>query len=327
MHNRRFPFFKFCLPVFVCLATVSGVFAQVEKTPEPQPTPPPEIEDKRPITVTSDLVTMTVTVTDQYNRFVSGLKKKAFTVFENGEEQEIAFFGDDDSPVSVGVIFDVSGSMSGDKISKARDALAKFIQTSHPRDEYFLIGFNNRAQLLLDRTRNGEAVLDKLTMVKPRENTALYDAVYLGAEKVTRGVHQKRAILLISDGQDNASRYTFSDVRRLLKETDVTVYSIGILSGGDYGSSDGMRGQSFLDELSGVTGGKSFYPQNDVEMSEIFERIAIELRNQYSIGYYPKNSNLDGKYRKLKVKVNPPRGLPRLIVRTREGYYAVTNPK
>jgi Ca-activated chloride channel homolog len=315
-----------CALALVCLMFVTLVFAQEPKNPTPQTTPP-NGEDKRAIDISQDLVTMTVTVTDQYGRFVSGLKKKAFSVFENGEEQEIEFFSDEDAPVSVGIVFDVSGSMSGDKISKARDALGKFIQTSHPRDEYFLIGFNNRAQLLMDRTHDGNAVLDKLTLVKPRDNTALYDAVYLGTEKVTRGVHKKRAILLISDGQDNASRYTFSDVRRLLKESDVTVYSIGILNGGDFGSSDGIRGQSFLDELSSVTGGKAFYPNNEVEMNEIFERIAVELRNQYSIGYYPKDFVADGKYRKLKIKVNPPRGLPRLYVRSREGYYGVTTPK
>ena len=333
MYNRRnLEWILYLFAVFCISVTLSGfVFSQNTKPAEPQPTPTPtptpDVDDKKPIAVSSDLVTMTVTVTDQYGRFVSGLKKKAFTVFENGGEQETAFFSDEDAPVSVGILFDVSGSMSGDKIAKARDALGKFIQTSHPRDEYFLIGFNNRAQLLLDRTHDGNAVLDKLTLVKTNGNTALYDAVYLGAEKVQRGIHQRRAILLISDGQDNASRYTFSDVRRLLKESDVTVYSIGILSGGDLGSSDGIRGQSFLDELSSVTGGKAFYPNNDVEMNEIFERIAVEMRNQYSIGYYPKNFVADGKYRKLKVKVNPPRGLPRLYVRSREGYYGVTNPK
>src|SRR5205807_7844453 len=139
-------------------------------------------------------------------------------IFDDKTLQEISFFSDDDAPVSVGVIFDVSGSMSGDKVKRARDALAHFIQTSHDRDEYFLIAFNSRAQLLLDKTRDGNAVLDKLTFIQTRNNTALYDACYLGVEKVQRGAHPKRALLLISDGQDNDSRYTFSEVRRLLKE-------------------------------------------------------------------------------------------------------------
>ncbi|MCA1557129.1 MAG: VWA domain-containing protein, partial [Acidobacteria bacterium] len=139
--------------------------------------------------------------------------------------------------------------------------------------------------------------------------------------------HQKRAIILISDGQDNDSRYTFSEVRKLLKESDVVLYGIGILGGNDPGSAQGMEGQSILDELSSVSGGKAFFPNSGAEMDEIFERIALELRHQYSIGYKPKNLTLDGKWRKLKVKVTPPRGLPRLFVRSRDGYYAVTNPR
>jgi Ca-activated chloride channel homolog len=287
---------------------------------------PAQDDDKdKPISVQTDLVTLTLTVTDQYGRYVSGLTKNAFTVTDSGVEQDITFFSDVDAPVSVGILFDVSGSMSGEKIQRARKALERFINTSHPMDEYFLIAFNSRAQLLLDRTRDGEAVLNKLTLVQPKSNTALYDAVYLGIERVTRGAHQKRAMLIISDGQDNSSRYSFGDVRRLLKEADVTVYGVGILDGGDATSGLGMQGQAFLDELSGVTGGKSFFPQTNVEMDEIFERIALELRHQYSIGYTPKDFQPDGKWRKVKVKVKPPRGLPRLIVRSREGYYATPN--
>ncbi len=292
------------------------------------PTPTPQIiddADTTPVKVKTDLVTLTATVTDLYGRYVSGLTKKAFTIIDNNAEQEITYFSDSDAPVSLGILFDVSGSMSGQKIAKARKALSRFIITSHPNDEYFLIAFNSRAQLLLDRTRDGEAVLKKLTLVEPRQNTALYDAVYLGIERVTRGTHPKRALLIISDGQDNASRYNFGEVRRLMKESDVVTYAVGIMDGRDAGSMVGMQGQSFLDEVCSVSGGKSFYPQSDVEMDEIFERIALELRHQYSIGYTPKDFVPDGKWRKLKVKVKPPRGLPRLTVRSREGYYATPN--
>lgn len=305
----------------VCCFSISG-FSQT-------PTPTPLVQqddngDEKPISVNTDLVTLTLTVTDQYNRYVSGLTKKAFIVNDNGEEQELTFFSDTDAPVSIGILFDVSGSMSGEKIQRARKALEKFINTSHPNDEYYLIAFNNKAQLLLDRTRDGEAVLRKLTLVQPNKNTALYDAVYLGVERVTRGTHQKKAILIISDGEDNNSRYKFTEVRRLCKESDVNIYSIGIYDGGD-ANGLGLLGQSFLSELSSVTGGEAFFPQTNVEMDEIFERIALELRHQYSVGYTPKNFTPDGKWRKVKVKVKPPRGLPRLIVRSREGYYATPN--
>src|SRR6185295_8335760 len=162
-------------------------------------------EIQGPVITQTDLITLTVTVTDTYGRYVSGLGKGAFTVLDEKKPQEITFFSDDDAPVSVGVIFDLSGSMSGDKIKRAREALAKFVQTSHISDEYFLIGFNSSAQLLLDKTRDGNAVLDKLAFVETRGQTALYDAVYLGVEKVQRGAHPKRALLVISDGQDNNS--------------------------------------------------------------------------------------------------------------------------
>jgi Ca-activated chloride channel family protein len=288
--------------------------------------PSPPVDDtKKPIAVRTDLVTLTLTVTDLYGRYVSGLTKDAFTIIDNNKEQEVTFFSDSDAPISVGILFDVSGSMSGDKIKKARTALQRFISSSHPSDEYFLIAFNTKAELLLDRTRDAEAVLQKLTLVQPARNTALYDAVYLGLERVTRGAHQKRALLIISDGQDNSSRYNFGEVRRLMKESDVVTYGVGILDRGDSGSQLGMQGQAFLDELASVSGGKSFYPNGAAEMDEIFERIALELRHQYSVGYTPTDFQPDGKWRRVKVKVNPPRGLPRLSVRGREGYYASPN--
>ncbi|HJR09255.1 MAG TPA: VWA domain-containing protein [Pyrinomonadaceae bacterium] len=277
--------------------------------------------------VNSDLITLNVTLTDMYGRFVTGLTKEAFTVFDEKEEQEISFFSDDDAPVSLGVIFDVSGSMGKDKIAKAREALKHFIETSHDGDEYFLIGFNHRSQVLMDKTRDADALLTKLTFVQTKGQTALYDACYLGVEKVTRGAHPKRALLIISDGQDNSSRYTFSELRRILKETDVLIYAIGITDNGNPNGSLDVVGQTILDELAGVSGGRAFFPDTAAEMNEIFERIAIELRHQYSIGYKPKNFVNNGKWHKVKVKVQPPRGLPRLFVRSKEGYYATTQPR
>lgn len=317
----------FLVVALVLVSSVAAAYAQEKplENAKPSASPSPKLgtELDGPVIVNTDLITLTVTVTDTYGRYVSGLNKNAFTILDEKQPQDITFFSDDDAPVSVGVIFDVSGSMSGDKIKRAREALSKFIQTSHESDEYFLIAFNSRAQLLLDKNRDGNAVLDKLTFVETHGQTALYDAVYLGVEKVQRGTHPKRALLVISDGQDNSSRYTFDNLRRLLKESDVTVYGIGILSGNDAGSSLGMEGQGILDELSGVSGGKAFFPRSGVEMDDIFEQIALELRHQYSIGYKPLNFTRDGKWRRIKVKVTPPRGLPRLFVRSKEGYYAV----
>ncbi len=319
--------FSFFILIFFLAFGLEVSFAQnINPTATPTTTPTPEIEESNEtIEIPIDLVTLTLTVTDYYGRYVSGLTKDAFKVYDEGNEQEIAFFSDTDAPVSIGILFDVSGSMSTEKINKARNALERFINTSHPNDEYFLIAFNSRAQLLMDRTRDGDAVLRKLTLVQPKNNTALYDAVYLGTERVSRGAHQKKAILIISDGQDNSSRYSFKEVRRLMKESDVVIYSVGIMDSRDASSMDGMQGQAFLDSLSSVTGGKSFYPQTNVELDEIFERIALELRHQYSIGYTPKDFKPDGEWHKVKVKVKPPRGLPRLTVRYRDGYIAAPN--
>lgn len=313
---------RLCLIACFSMLSAPSLIAQ-NSTPTPVPTPETITDDTdSPLRVKTDLVTLTLTVTDQYGRYVSGLSKSAFQITDNNQPQDITYFSDTDAPISIGILFDVSGSMSSEKIRKAKKALERFITTSHPSDEYFLIAFNNRAQLLMDRTRDGEALLRQLTLVQPKNNTALYDAVYLGVERVTRGTHNKRAILIISDGQDNSSRYNFGEVRRLMKESDVVTYSVGIMDRADASSSYGMQGQAFLDEISSVTGGKSFYPSTDIEMDEIFERIALELRNQYSIGYTPKDFQPDGKWRKVKTKVKPPRGLPRLTVRAREGYYA-----
>ena len=319
----NFSFRFLSLTAVLCFSFVCS-FAQT-----PTPTPPPQSDSTGAVRIQTDLVTLTLTVQDLYGRLVSGLTRDAFSITDNNQQQDIVFFSDSDAPVSLGILFDVSGSMSGEKIQKARQALKRFVESSHPSDEYFLIAFNSRAQLLLDRTRDGDAVLEKLTLVNPRQQTALYDAVYLGLERVTRGAHKKRAMLIISDGQDNASRYNFNEVRRLMKESDVVTYAVGIIDSSDAGSQVGIQGQAFLDELTSVTGGKSFYPTSDVEMDEIFERIALELRHQYSIGYIPTDFQPDGKWRKVKVKVKPPRGLPRLTVRSREGYYAtpVTNFK
>jgi Ca-activated chloride channel family protein len=203
--------------------------------------------------------------------------------------------------------------------------LRHFIETSHDNDEYFLIGFNSRAQLLMDRTRDSDSLLSKLTFVETKGQTALYDACYLGVERVTRGVHPKRAILVISDGQDNSSRYTFTELRKMLKETDVLIYAIGILDKGSPSELD-VSGQAILDELASVSGGKAFFPNTGAEMNEIFERIAIELRHQYSIGYKPSNFTNNGSWHRIKVKVQPPRGLPHLYVRAKEGYYATMTP-
>lgn len=269
----------------------------------------------------TDVVTLSVTVTDPFNRLVTGLDRHHFEIFEDKVKQQIEFFRDEDVPVSLGIVFDVSGSMKG-KLERARDALKAFVETSHDDDDFFLVGFNQRANLLSEFA-DGNNILSKLSFVDPKGQTALYDAAYLGIEKVRQGRHDKRALLLISDGQDNSSRYTYGELRKLLREANVQIYCIGIVEmGGSAGSSLDLQGQSILEEVAQTTGGKAFFPRSGAELEDATTRIALELRHQYSIGYIPTNVKRDGLWHKLRVKVNPPKGLPNLNVRTKEGYYA-----
>jgi Ca-activated chloride channel family protein len=327
--------FFFAVLAFILLSCPIGIIAQEKPDPLIQPSPSaspqqtprqPAIAGNESVLVNTDLISFNVTVTDTYGRFVSGLSKKAFAVYDDKEAEDITFFSDDDAPLSIGIVFDLTGSMSGEKVKRAKDALSHFFETSLDRDEYFLITLQSgRAFLTKDRTRDSKAILDKLTFVQTKGNTAFYDGVYLAAERVQRGTYPKRAVLVISDGQDNNSRYTFNDLRKMLKESDVAIYSIGIEESGN--GSLALEGSGILDEISGVSGGKAFFPRTNAEMDDIFEQIALELRHQYSIGYKPKGFKPDGRWHRIKVKVIPPRGLPRLFVRSKEGYYAFTNAR
>lgn len=281
--------------------------------------PAPAVSDD--VQLRRDLVVVHVTVSDPYGRFVTGLDKDHFEIFDDKVQQNIEFFSDDDVPITLGIIFDVSGSMSS-KLQRSTHALRRFIETSHLDDEFFLVGFNHRAQLVRDFTTSGDAIINSLTLVQPDGRTALYDATYLGIEKARQGRHTKRALLVISDGQDNNSRYTFKELRDLVKEADVQLYAIGIV---DLlrDSELGPYGESVLEELARSTGGRAFFPSSEIELVDVCTQIALELRHQYSIGYYPTTDIRDGKWHKIKVKVDPPPGLPKLAVRAKEGYYGV----
>jgi len=282
------------------------------------PTPP---DQTPPVKLGIDLVTVPVTVMDPYDRFVTGLRKEHFEVYDEKIKQEIVFFAEEDAPLTIGIVFDISGSMK-EKIDRARIALRRFIETSHADDEFFLIGFNERAELLQDFTSSGDQVVSRLALRQPSGRTALYDASYLAIEKVSRGQHSRRAILIVSDGMDNSSRYTYSQLRDLIKETGVQIYAIGIFSTFHRSMQEEAVGRSILEEITSITGGRAFFPENPVELDDVITRIALELRHQYNLGFYPTNVALNGDWHKLRVKVDPPRGLPRLKWRSREGYYA-----
>lgn len=267
-----------------------------------------------------DIVTVHVTVADPYGRFVTGLEKSNFEIFDDKIKQEIEFFSDADVPVTLGIVYDVSGSMAS-KLQRSLHALRRFVETSHNEDEFFLVAFNQRAQLVRDFSMSGEDVVSSLTLANTTGRTALYDAAYLGVEKAQQGRHTKRALLVLSDGQDNSSRYTFNELRSLVKEADVQLYAIGVLDSRD--GTLGMAGQAILEELARITGGRAFFPQSEEELVDVCTQIALELRHQYSIGYYPTTNMRDGRWHKIKVKVDAPAGLPRLSVRSKEGYFGL----
>ncbi|HET9532036.1 MAG TPA: VWA domain-containing protein [Blastocatellia bacterium] len=269
--------------------------------------------------LSTNLVNVVVSVTDPYGRFVTGLTRDHFDIFDDKVKQQIAHFSDEDAPISMGVVYDVSGSMK-ERIARSVRALKRFIETSHDDDDFFLIGFNERAKLVQDFTTSGDQITGHLMFVQPKGSTALYDAAYLAVEKVQQGRHTKKALLIISDGQDNNSRYTYKELRNRVKEADVQIYAIGITDP----ASDSLAGfgRSVLEEITRMTGGRSFFPNayNEPELVEICTRIALELRHQYSIGFYPSNVSSESKWHKVQVKVNPPKGLGRLSLSYKDGY-------
>ena len=270
-----------------------------------------------------DLALVNVVVTDPNNRLVTGLDPDNFRVFEDNVEQEIATFSSEDVPISIGVIFDCSGSMSN-KIGKAREAAVAFLKTANPQDEFFLVSFSERAELISDYTNSVEDLQGRMMLTMSRGRTALLDAIYLGLSQM-RGAHNaKRALLIISDGGDNHSRYEESDIRRLVKEADTQLYAMGIFDPLGYRSRtpEELNGPSLLSEITEMTGGRVFAVENPSELPDIAAKIGIELRNQYIVGYRPSNKAHDGRWRKVKIKLRPPRGLPPLSVYAKTGYYA-----
>jgi Ca-activated chloride channel homolog len=277
-----------------------------------------------PLKVDVNLVVVSVTVTDPFDRIVTGLDKENFQVFDEKVEQGIVAFSTEDAPISVGMIFDSSGSM-GSKIQKSKDAALQFFKTSNPQDEFMLVSFADQPNLVSGFTAKFENLQERLLTVKSSGRTALLDAVYVGLNEMKKATTNRRALLIISDGGDNHSRYTDTDIKRAVKESDVQIYSVGIFeSPNNMPTSEEARGPSLLAELAEVSGGRMFSVENTDELPDIAEKISIELRNQYVIGYKPSNLVRDGRWRRIRVKLNPPKGLPPLQVYSRTGYYAPT---
>jgi Ca-activated chloride channel family protein len=273
----------------------------------------------RPLKVAVDLVLVPVTITDPMNRLVTGLEKENFELYEGNSKEEIKSFSSEDAPVSLGVIFDSSGSMAS-KIERAKDAVVEFFKTANPQDEFFMITFSDEPEMVNDFTSSVEDIQGKLVFTVPQKRTALLDAIYMGVSKMRQAKYPKKALLIISDGGDNHSRYTENEIKALVKEADVMVYAIGIYD--RYFQSEEERlGPALLGEVAELTGGRAFTVENPNDLADVASKIGVELRNQYVLGYRPSKVVRDGKWRKIKVKLLPPKGLPPLRVYARTGYY------
>jgi Ca-activated chloride channel family protein len=315
-------------PAFAQDSQMDEVHVQPRTNPDkdsnksvPPPNSDPSLKTySRPFKVDVNVVLVPVTITDPMNRLVTGLEKENFQVFEGDRKQQIQHFSSEDAPISLGVIFDDSGSMT-DKADKARDAVVEFFKTANPEDEFFMITFNNKPELLSDFTGSVENIQNKLVYTMPKGRTALLDAIYFGLAKMRKANHAKKALLIISDGGDNNSRYTEGEIKSLVKEADVQIYAIGIYDM-SFRSPEEASGPTLLHEITDVTGGRAFTLDNPNDLADVASKIGIELRNQYVLGYRPINPAHDGKWRKIKVKLIPPKGLPPLHVYAKSGYYA-----
>jgi Ca-activated chloride channel family protein len=330
-----------CLAVALSFCAVPGLHAQENpldnvKTPAPAPKTVPKdpaspaaaagtggsATPREPrLHVQVNLVQIPMTVTDLRNRLVTGLEKENFFVYDDNVGQTIKYFSSEDAPLTIGIIFDLSGSMST-KFVRARKALTSFLRTSNPQDEFFVVGFNDRPAVIVDYTSDPDDVEARMVMLKPENRTALIDAVYLGIDHLQQAKYDRKALLIISDGGDNRSRYTQGELRRVVRESDVQIYSIGIFD--NYAPTpEEVSGPDLLRDICEMTGGRLFDVGGDLsDLEDIATRISNELRNEYVIGYTPTVVKHDGNWRKLKVRLVPPPGLPQLTVHFRQGYYA-----
>ena len=291
------------------------------------------VKDATAFRADSTLVLVPVSVTDPSNRYVLGLAKQDFRLFEDDVEQKITHFSNEDAALSIGLLVDTSGSM-GAKLDTSRRAVAEFMKTLNASDEAFLVHFSDQAQLAVPLTSDAGAIESSMTSATSGGLTALLDAVHLGLQQMKHAKNPRKALLIISDGGDNNSRYTSTQISDLVREADVQIYAMGVFeptlsmglgalgaAGTKLGAAE-MDGPRLLSAIAEQTGGRALAATNLRELPGIAERIGIELRNQYVLAYSPQNPNHDGKYRKIEVKLQQPKALPALKARWRLGYYA-----
>jgi len=311
---------KTILLVLICLSSVV-LLAQDRSQPQKN-----ENDKNYTLSVETLEVQLPISVLDKEGRPVNGLTKDQFQIFEDKIAQTIKTFRHEDIPLSLGLIIDNSGSMRN-KRERVNSAALSFVRESNPDDETFIVNFDDSAYLEQDFTGSIGDLVDALDNIDARGETALYDAIYLSADHVKSGKKDKKAMLLITDGEDNVSKYGINKVVEALKQSKVTLYCIGLLEdddqrGGLFKKPPSRKAKEDLQKFAAITGGQAFFPKNIDEVEELVKIIAHDLRNHYTVTYTPTNAKLDGTYREIVVKVNPPKNLGKITWHTKQGYYA-----
>jgi len=280
----------------------------------------PSNDRDQTINVDVDLVLVNAAISDSKGRMVTGLQQENFRIWEDKVEQKVEYFSSEDTPMSIGLIFDATGSMA-DKISTARDAATSFLSVGNPDDEYFLVTFSQRATLVEPFTTDISRLQNHMLFTSAKGLTPLFDAVYLGLETLKKAKNKRKALLLITDGEDNHSRYSFADIKEFVKEQDVEIFVIGIVNpSGEL--APGQSGRATIEDLAQISDGEAFFPESVDQLEDICNKIGLELRNQYLLGYRSTNTAKDGRWRKVRLKINPPKGISSLSVHAKNGYYA-----
>ena len=299
----------------------------IQQLPPPLPPPGAQTETGHRIKSAVDLVVLHVTVADERGDFVPDLKAGNFKVFEQKVEQKISFFAREDIPVTMGLVIDNSGSMQ-EKREQVNAAAMTFVRTSNPQDEAFVVNFSDEYYLDTegDFTSDQHNLDEALSRIDTRGSTALYDAVIGSLAHIKKGHKDKRVLLVITDGDDDASQKSFEDAIKAAEQSNATIYAIGVFSEDDRQHQKAMvrHSKKVLKELTEATGGQAYFPDSLSDVTPICQQVAREIRNQYTIGYYPTNTAKDGTFRALQLKVIPPNGRGKLSIRTRTGYYAPT---
>src|ERR1700732_571898 len=313
------------LALLVSASLLFGVGIALAQIPSvgsapPPPGPPAGGQDSK-IRVDVNLVVLHTTVIDDRGRFADGLKQESFRVLEDKVEQKLSLFKREDIPVSMGLVIDNSGSMR-DKRPRVNQAALTLVEASNPQDEAFVVNFNDDFYLDLDKdfTNSIPELKEALERIDSRGSTALYDAVIGSLDHLKKASKDKRVLLIVTDGEDNTSHNSLDKTIREVQKTDTVIYTIGLLS--EESKKNSKRAKKALEQIAQASGGLAFFPENVDDVHNICEQVARDIRNQYTLAYYPSNSKRDGTYRTVQVEVIPPRGRGKLVARTRNGYYS-----